>query len=756
MRKNQDKFLTLIEKQLMKLSENIVLKNININEYELNIIAPLIIYRLMFLRILEDRNIFRHSLLNGVLDGGDCYEQLLKIFQEAYERYNLKLFQSHESIRLNGIKIDDKVIKKLIQNLRSADFPSDILTTSSKLLARAYEHFLDKTISFKKDSGKIKLSFKRDVRKTGGIYYTPNFIVKYIVEKTLGNIVKDKTPVEIEHIKILDPSCGVGSFLVEAYEYLLAHHLNYYKANLTNTGLINSKGAKFYETKSGLGLSLSERKRILLGNIFGVDIDSKAVEITKLTLLLKCLETSEQLSTENSDVLFDLDENIKCGNALIGSDIKTSGDYGDLKKLNPFDWKAEFRSIIDGGGFDCVIGNPPYVDSEEMCKTQPYLRAYAGKGAYQTAKGNWDLYCIFTERGLSLVKVDAYFAYIIPNKFISLSYGRYLKNYLSNYHIMEIVDYSSLKVFDKRKNSADVYPVVIIINKNTRLDTGIYKRITGKVGKEQTLYTKSIVIKKGDLDWAEKLDVYGELIARLKSRHKAIGEYVNIESPATVSEAYLVKELIQEHKEGRKNCFRFINTGTIDRYIDLWGLKETKYIKDIYIKPIISKDFLLNKFKKRYEQSNSKKIILAGMVLDIESYYDSEGKYYAGKSTVIMRRNERYPGLDLKLLSVIVNSKVFNALFKAINKYNSMSGGYLNVNKNNLKDIPIPNLLTAEKNALTDLYHEIVNRANGFHLNKSVYKKYKFKQNIETLSRSIDHIVYRLYELSDDEIGLIC
>ncbi len=265
------------------------------------------------------------------------------------------------------------------------------------------------------------------MRKAGGVYYTPQYIVDYIVKNTVGALLDPKsdpsptsprsgersdslpvregarvgslTPKEIESIKILDPACGSGSFLIGAYKYLLDYHLTWYMANNPN----KHPKAMFRDQHGDWRLSTQEAKKILLNNIFGVDIDSQAVEVTKLSLLLKVLENEsregieQQLKIFKERALPNIDGNIKCGNSLIGPDFyqgqmdlsptlpsfsrrsqrgatikayfgeggrggsKGGVDDGEGAKINPFDWEREFPEIMRRGGVDAVIGNPPYV-----------------------------------------------------------------------------------------------------------------------------------------------------------------------------------------------------------------------------------------------------------------------------------------------------------------------------------------------------------------------------------------------------------
>jgi adenine-specific DNA-methyltransferase len=193
---------------------------------------------------------------------------------------------------------------------------------------------------------------KHEVRKAGGVYYTPQFIVEYIVSKTVGEKIKDKTPAQISGIKILDPACGSGSFLLGAYSYLLIYHLDYYSSPQKVKSSLK-KGRIFQAGENTFYLTIKEKQNILLNNIHGVDIDHQAVEVTKLSLLLKLMEGENQESLgglfkfSDFTLLPELSKNIKCGNSLIETDFYAQQqlnlfDDEQIRKINVFDWMTEF------------------------------------------------------------------------------------------------------------------------------------------------------------------------------------------------------------------------------------------------------------------------------------------------------------------------------------------------------------------------------------------------------------------------------
>jgi hypothetical protein len=239
-----------------------------------------------------------------------------------------------------------------------------------KSWGNVYEQFLGKVIRLTAGH-QAKVETKPEVKKAGGVYYTPQYIVDYIVKNTVGKLVEGKTPEEIAEIKVLDPACGSGSFLIGAYTYLLRYHLDWYLNNEPK----KHNEAVFQVRENEWYLTTVEKKRILLNNIFGVDIDPQAVEVTKLSLLLKVLEHESRESIDQQvklgleGVLPNLEGKIKCGNSLIGPDFydtqqqATLFDEAEMRRVNVFDWDDDvkgFGEIMKRGGFDCVIGNPPY------------------------------------------------------------------------------------------------------------------------------------------------------------------------------------------------------------------------------------------------------------------------------------------------------------------------------------------------------------------------------------------------------------
>lgn len=291
-------FLKTLDGWRTYLATSLSRDNKELNEEEINFAVQQTIDRIIFLRIAEGRKVEPEGNLQTAITQGDYYQNLFSIFKEADDKYNSGLFDFKKDTISKKLKIDNKVIKTIISELYVPKSQYEFSELSVEILGSAYEQFLGKVIRIT-PAHHAKIEEKPEVRKAGGVYYTPEYIVEYIVKNTVGKLIEGKTPKEISKIKIVDPACGSGSFLIGAYNYLLNYHKNYY----SNNGK-PAKGRKEDTLTPEGHLTTAEKKRILLNNIYGVDIDVNAVEVTKLSLLLKCLEGETEASIAHQLSMF--------------------------------------------------------------------------------------------------------------------------------------------------------------------------------------------------------------------------------------------------------------------------------------------------------------------------------------------------------------------------------------------------------------------------------------------------------------------
>jgi len=453
-----DDFLATIEQWRSEIARNLALRNARLSQRELNFAVQRIIDRIIFLRICEDRGIENYGRLLGLTNGANIYRRLCEIFMDADAKYNSGLFyfkaekdrrEPPDEITL-GLDLDDKLFRDLLKGLYYPDCPYEFTVLSADILGQVYEQFLGKVIRLTAGHHAV-VEDKPEVKKAGGVYYTPTYIVDYIVRQTVGKLVEGKTPKQIAKLRVLDPACGSGSFLINAYQYLLDWHRDWYIAHGPE-GWARGRNPALVETTSGWKLTIAERKRILLGNIFGVDIDPQAVEVTKLSLLLKVLEGESEQTIQPYLRLFqqralpDLGGNIKCGNSLIGPDFYQQKELPLLSdderlRINVFDWEAEFPEIMKAGGFDAVIGNPPYdvISAKEQKRPAPEIeaeKAYFKKCLrLKPALGDkLNYYRLFVAQSIFLLRKDGYHSFIVPMGLFGDSYAFLLRQELLNQH----------------------------------------------------------------------------------------------------------------------------------------------------------------------------------------------------------------------------------------------------------------------------------------------------------------------------------
>ena len=408
-------------------------------------------------------------------------------------------------------------------------------------------------------------------------------------------------------------------------------------------------------------------------------------------------------------------------------------NFGDLDLSGNdqfFLWHTWFYDVFSQGGFDIVIGNPPYVDSETMVKVMHKERElYARK--YSCARGNWDMFIVFVELGNLLLKENGIFSNIIPNKLIASKYGIELRKLLSSKHIIEIRDYSRIDVFE----DAAVYPITIVlrnsINKGNTLFTTMKNRTEIK---QSNLAPSEELSKRGYWDPFFADSPIFKLISKISSYRQLKELPVEVLGAATVADAYEIKNLVQDDCciEG----FKLVNSGTIDPYVTYWGVKQCRYLKDSYVYPKVPSAKLKTYSSVRYKQASSTKIIVASMTTKYEASLDVVGEYIAGKSTTIIigDKNELYK------LTAIINSKLASYWLNIVFNSLKMSGGAINIGNNELQILPIPE---CEYN-FESLVQKIIDKKTSSH-----------SSDTSALESEIDRIVYQLYGLTGEEIAIV-
>jgi type I restriction-modification system DNA methylase subunit len=452
--------------------------------------------------------------------------------------YNGGLF--HPDAILDHIKIDDELLYRHTQKLSNYDFQSEV---DVNILGHIFENSLNELDEVKTQLEGGSIDKATTKRKKDGVFYTPKYITKYIVDNTVGKLCIDKKAeikiIEEDYytdkkrtkttkqplleklntyrnwllqITICDPACGSGAFLNQALDFLIAEH-----------GYIDELQAKLF----GDGLILSDvEKSILENNLFGVDLNEESVEIAKLSLWLRTAQPNRKLN--------DLNSNIKCGNSLI-DDVAIAGDKA-------FNWQTAFPKIFEKGGFDVIIGNPPYVSLEKIKETSEALE----KQKYFTFNKRGDLYCVFVEKGFDLLKDKGIISYIMPNKWLQAGYGKNLREYFLRYNLIQLIDFGDMQIFE----GATTYPSIFISKKSAP-----EKLIQiSTLNKDIIDFDSNILVNEENFEhsqlnsntWVISSNKNKDIIQKIQKRFKTLNELtkgnVNRGIIPGLSEAFIIKE----------------------------------------------------------------------------------------------------------------------------------------------------------------------------------------------------------------------
>ncbi|MHB1552117.1 MAG: Eco57I restriction-modification methylase domain-containing protein, partial [Vulcanimicrobiaceae bacterium] len=750
------RFLREIESWRTMLAETVAKHNRRLSVAEVNFVVQQTVDRIVFLRICEDRGIELYGRLKPLQEGRDVYARLKLLYADADNKYNSGLFHFRkeqgrrppDSLTL-GVDIDDRTLRHIFRQLYYPESSYAFSVVSSDILGQVYEQFLGKVIQIA-PTGKAEVALKPEVRKAGGVFYTPTYVVKYIVANALGPLVEGRSLKEVERIHVVDPACGSGSFLLEAYQYLLDWHLNYYLQDPEKH--VRKKRPPIRLVRdSQWRLATDERKRILLTSIFGVDIDTQAVEVTKLSLLLKVLEGENKDSIDNelkllhARALPDLEANIRCGNSLIDSSIRQvarRATADQIATINPFDWKSDFPDIFAKGGFSAVIGNPPYIQlSMADYYSEPVSDYLAIR--YDTTSGRMNTFGFFIMRAIdNLLAPDGYLGYIVPNTVLTQDYYEQLRIYLLDC-VVERIETYRYPVFENA-----VVETVSFVVKNRRpvenvvtvdaLDNRAGRRNTHTIA--QTEFTKApkhafiVLADDQKLAFRKKLDSAGPPLGTLANLNQAIA---------------LKHDRKLSLSKGAKapNYKRVLDGRDIGRYALAWPGNYLAYdVNNIHS-------------CKRTDIFEAREKLFFRRVGDrLTATYDSEQFYALNTLVVITPKNLTQP-VNLKYLLALINSRLLNFYYTIYIK--STKRIFSEIQARQLARIPIRQIDHSnfeDTNAEAELIYlvdEMLDAERKAAAARVPHEKTLAARRIRDAETRIDKLIYNLYDLTTDDIGLV-
>ena len=751
--------------------------------------------RFLFICFCEDKGLIPENSYSKLVKRGEILDDIFESFKsfcnwinsgnksKNIPHFNGGLFKP-DSI-LDNLLVDDEVFKKL-EKIADYDFDSDL---NERILGHIFEQSISDIEELKNSSNGVQIDKKESKRKKDGIFYTPKYITKYIVETTMNAWIEDKKRElgeenlpelqekdfkydiykknysknfrkhvefwesfrsELRKIKIIDPACGSGAFLIEAFDFLLKYN------QMLDEKIFNMTGTK--------NLFDDTTKEILQNNIFGVDLNKESVEITKLSLWLRTADKNKTLAT--------LENNIKYGDSLIS-------DKNISEKA--FVWKNEFPEIFENGGFDIVIGNPPYVSAENINEIEKeYYR-----NNYKVATGRQNLYTIFYEKGLKLLKENGYLGFITPYTILKNKYYTEARKYiLGNSKILKLVDFKNITVFEDA-----VVDSIIFILKKEKEEKYYFEKIFEIKNFSNSVYKQKLFSIENAFyneDYSLEISDNLELILKMKK------------------DSLKLKEII-EFKQG-------IITGNNKKFITFENLENTKKI-------ITGKDF--NRYFLSY---NGENVIYDPTLLHRarkKEIFELDNKILlrqTGSFPICTIDNEKYYTLDTvhngKIINddfnifyilTLLNSKLLK--FYYIDSINEEGKIYAQVKIIYIDELPIKNISLEEQkpfiekaDIMIELNKELQNKIKKFknrlfsnleikeskkinlfyelsfkeflkELGKQkikislseqdeweeYFESYKnhiaeLKEKINKTDKEIDLMVYKLYDLTNEEI----
>ncbi len=775
-------FLKDIESWRDILAKNIAAWNKQLDQRTLNTAVQLTLDRLIFLRICEDRDIEEYERLLRIAQGGNIYKRLVNLFQEADERYNSGLFHFiNEPKRTTPhddwtptLHIDDEPLHKIINRLYYPNSPYAFSVIPVEILGQVYEQFLGKVIHLDTttDARKVIIEDKPAVKKAGGVFYTPSYIVEHIVQNTLGPLVEGKKPADLvppptskskqnsathaaPWLTILDPACGSGSFLLGAYQFLLDWYHHWYTSNEPAT----HSQAVYQSSNGDWRLTPQERKRILLDHIYGVDIDAQAVEVTKLSLMLKVLEgqTQETIQTQLSmfkeRALPDLDKNIKCGNSLISPDFYATAfaqnlDTEAMYRINAFDWHTEFALIMKGGGFSAIIGNPPYgaiFSDEEIA----YISNTFSYQDYQI-----ESYTLFLEKSINILRKKGYIGFIIPNTWLINVFSKRLrKHLLSSLSIREIRHFL-YKVF---KNVSIDTEIVVFLNDDKNRENNIKIALQSKYD-EKIFYIpqRQWIDKNGHpINIMDRPEISS---FKMKIEHMVVLDQLSIITqgckpfqvgkgkPPQTRDIVDNKPYVATFKKD-DSFIPLLRGSLIQRYQTLWSNDYWISFGDWLAEPRYSAHY--NADKKIVIRQTGDSLVAT---LDKEQFVVRDNLYTITSREISQHKIEYILGLiNSNLLSWIYQNFINPEKDEALAQVKRSHIAKIPIRTINFEDpteVKLHDQVVALVETMLDLHKQ---RANVI----IPQEKATLDRRIEATDNQIDQLVYQLYNLSAEEIAII-
>lgn len=765
-------FLEVIDGIREKLAKAFKKKDENLTSEQLTEATQRTVDRLVFIRFLEDKLIEQEHWVSEFGEKGSVWNDFISACKKLDAKYNGIVFKEHFIDERNFSGADENEFRTICQDICHLNSRFLFNEIPIHILGSIYERFLGKVVHA--TAKRVTVEEKPEVQKAGGVYYTPKYIVDYIVRNTVGKLIEGKTPEQIAKLRFADISCGSGSFLIGVFDCLLDYHNKYYQKHPDK-----AKKDKCIQ-KDGLWvLTIKQKQKILLNNIYGVDIDQQATEVTQLSLALKMME-DETTATANEMLVFfhekilpDMSKNIICGNSLIGTDvlIQTLFSGDEERKLNPMNFEDVFRDIMRNGGFDAIVGNPPYVKARDYDEEKDIYRNILNRSSYyETLSSMWDLYIPFLERGIKLLKEKGTIGFIVPDTLEKAEYSEKIKNYILNNHFVPQIDFfPDSYIFKSSNKVVGVKNVIIFVNKTKANKNSKTKKVIHP--SEYTLITSSNIVNYD----SSIFSTYTLEVDLKKRDFYSLGEIclasygLRLNSDKDDKKYKFQKsDLVANVKD--KRCWKSYTEG---KYLERYFIKEKKYLE--WDSERCPKRLVRPTFRELYEVE---KILLGRQtragVLDTEKIIADNTiiicalhHLYQNIDNSNIRKYYNNVGIERKLL--IENSKNYNIKYllgilnSTATKYflNILTKGKIDAYPDDWKQIIIPKINFENKedktqhDKIVSLVEQMLEAKKEIKSAKTEKDKTYSERKCSSLDTAIDNEVYKLYDLTEEEIKIV-
>lgn len=759
----KDKFFSNLKKWRLSI-RNTIRKNLpKYNDSKIDLITQKILDRLIFVGYCSDNKVISQNKLHAILHSKiDLYKELQKIFLQMDDKFDSDLFSKSEEDEYNKILISDNILRPIIEELSNIDFSK----LSIHIMGEVYENYLEEIL---RQNDKIL----KNKKKLQGIYYTTEYVIKYIIKNTLTPILsKCKTASELDNIKVLDSSCGSGSFLILAFDEFIEQY-----KRIENQPLFE----------------FERRKLILQNNLYGVDIDEKAVEITKLNLLVKCLENGASLDLSGKKILPNIKLNIRSGNSLVSSNLSTdsfdlfsnqhidvinkllelhrlfkySNDdnkysiYNDIEieefKLNsilnkdleykynlsdikPFNYHIAFPEVFKDGGFDCVIGNPPW--GANIDSILDYLNEYYPNSTV----GFKDTYKCFFDKSIQLLKPKGKLGYITPNSFYFNPLFRDLRKLLNSYYIDSMINLGE-RVFENVEAPSAITIITKSNIQNKKINTMDLSFSKSNKEKENLINNGKYSIINQNIFNKTQNNIFTFNLRDLKSNEVYFEQFANIKDAGIQYHRFgigmknrggndLYDRLFSKNKNEFKNsvpCYygKLINRYFINDFTDIYFNMDYKSVLKSNEQVSFTKEY----------QGKRNKILWRQTSDNIKATIDKKGIWF-GNTIQCCQIKKEYSNYKLEYLLAILNSKYLNYIYN--NTIKESNRVFPQIKISNLKKLPIRTIDFNNKLDI-DIYNKIISiveELSKFEFNSIAYKSY---------ISILDDLIFDLYSVNKIE-----